>query len=134
MDAIIYGCGPLASSLVHHLVAREYLVTVVGDDLESLKHFSGIENTSTVLVVDAAMQDYLQEANVALAELFVAISGNDLANVLVSQAASHLFNVPSVICRIDDPDLRQMYAGLGIHTLGLSDLDLLSDLTAAVDQ
>ena len=134
MDAIIYGCGPLAFSLARHLVATDYLVTMVGDDLDALKQFSGLENTSTVLVVDAAMQDYLQEAEVALAELFVALSGNDLANVLVSQAASHLFNVPSVICRIDDPDLREMYAGLGIHTLGLSGLDLLPQIIAAVDQ
>ena len=134
MDAIIYGCGALTPPVVHHLVARDYLVTVIGDDPDALKQFSGLENTSTVLVVDAAMQDYLQEANVALAELFVALSGDDLANVLVSQAASHLFNVPSVICRIDDPELRQMYAALGIRTLGLSALDLLSELTAAVDQ
>jgi trk system potassium uptake protein TrkA len=54
----------------------------------------------------------IQDADVALA-----LSDSDSENALVGQLAKHVYRVPTVICRIDDPTAKQMYAGLGLDAV-----------------
>ncbi len=132
MEAIIYGSGALSALLAPRLVRQGYQVTVVGSDAADLQALLDNSPVNTVLVVDAFMQDYLQEARIAETELFVAISDDDHRNLLVSQTASHLFNVPRVVCRVDNPHLREMYTEMGMITVGFSGVDLFGQVQQAV--
>ncbi len=133
MEAIIYGSGVLPALLAPRLVEQGYQVTVVGSDVAELDAVYTEAQVNTVMVVDGFMQDYLQEADIAIAEIFVALSGDDCLNLLVSQTASHLFNVPKVVCRVDNAQLRRLYAEIGMTIVGFSDLDLFGQVQQAVN-
>lgn len=134
MEAVIYGCGRLTAMLAPQLVQLGYRVTVLSNDsscLETVMQGGIIEG---VLMTDAMMQDYLQEAQVATAELFIALSEYDHQNALVSQVARHIFNVPTVVCRLDNPQLQQLYSGLGLKVIGYSVLDLFHNIEQAIGE
>ena len=48
--------------------------------------------------------------------VFFAITQGDNRNIMASQIAKHIFNVPRVICRIYDPLRNELYQTLGIET------------------
>jgi Trk K+ transport system NAD-binding subunit len=85
-----------------------------------------------IFIADPMMHDYLQEAHVDVAELFLALSDDEHQNALVSQVAKHIYNVPQVVCRLDNPQLQQLYSGLGLKVVGFSILGLFSDIQQAI--
>jgi len=46
----------------------------------------------------------------------VAVTQGDNRNVMATQIAKHIFNVPKVICRIYDPLRQELYSTLGLET------------------
>ncbi len=134
MEAVIYGCGRLTAMLAPQLVQTGYQVTVLSDDSRCLESVMQERTIEGILITDAMMQDYLQEAKVATAELFVALSEDDHQNALVSQVARHIFNVPAVVCRLDNPQLQQLSSGLGLKVVGYSVLDLFHSIEQAIGE
>ena len=132
MDAIVYGCGRLASMLAPQLVQSGYNVTVLDSDLTRLESVVEEPQIKGVLIADPMMHDYLQEAHIDITELFLALSEDELKNALVSQVAKHIYNVPVVVCRLDNPQLQQLYSGLGLKVVGFSILNLYNDIHQAI--
>ena len=134
MQAVIYGCGRLTAMMAPQLVQSGYRVTVLSNDASCLESVMQERIIEGVLITDAMMQDYLQEAQVATAELFIALSEDDHQNALVSQVARHIFNVPTVVCRLDNPQLQKLYSGLGLKVIGYSVLDLFHNIEQAIGE
>ena len=132
MDAIIYGCGRVASILVPKLVQSGYAVTALDSDKTRLESVAGEPQVKGLLIADPMMHDYLQEAHIDITELFLALSEDELTNALVSQVAKHIYNVPLVVCRLDNPQLQQLYSGLGLKVVGFSMLNLFNDIDRAI--
>ena len=132
MDAIIYGCGRVASMLAPKLVQYGYTVTALDSDKTRLETVTAEPHVKGVLIADPMMQDYLQEAHIDITELFLALSEDELTNALVSQVAKHMYNVPLVVCRLDNPQLQQLYSSLGLKVVGFSILDLFNDIDQAI--
>ncbi len=126
MEAIIYGGGRLATTLAQELTEGGYTVTVIDSDADYLESVSAPPAIQTIRVIAPTMQDVLAEAQLATTELLAALSNDDQSNALVAQMGLHVFKVPAVICRLDNPDLRELYSGLGLKTVGLSEMDLFS--------
>ena len=66
---------------------------------------------------DAALHRDLRRAALPDADVVLALSDSDSQNALVAQLAKHVYRVPVVICRVDDPTAQEMYAGLGIEAV-----------------
>ena len=132
MDAIIYGCGRVASMLAPQLVQSGYTVTALDSDKNRLESVAGEPQVKGLLIADEMMHDYLQEAHIDITEMFLALSEDELKNVLVSQVAKHIYNVPLVVCHLDNPQFRQLYSGLGLKVVGFSTLDLFNDIDRAI--
>ncbi len=132
MEAIIYGCGRLASMLAPQLVQSGYNVTALDSDMSRLDLVVAEPQIKGVLIADPMMHDYLQEAHIDVTELFLALSDDELTNALVSQVAKHIYNVPVVVCRLDNPQLQQLYSGLGLKVVGFSILNLFNDINQAI--
>ena len=79
------------------------------------------------------MQDYLQESSIDHCDVFLAMSSDDHQNILVSQIAKHIYNVPKVVCHLDSPQLQVMYAALGLDVIGYS-FGLLQDVRQLIQR
>tara|TARA_B100000949_G_scaffold205827_1_gene196173 strand:- start:193 stop:426 length:234 start_codon:yes stop_codon:yes gene_type:complete len=77
------------------------------------------------------MQDYLRMGGIDNADVFLALSNDDHYNALVAQIARHIFNVPRVICYLENPQLSIFYASLGLDVVG-STMGLVQDIRQAI--
>ena len=75
---------------------------------------------------NGTLQQDLLRASLQDADVFIALTGVDTRNALASQMAKHLYQVPTVICRVDDPTIQSMYNDLGI--VAISATTFVSDL------
>ncbi len=66
---------------------------------------------------DATKHRDLRRAAIQDADVVLALSDSDGENALVGQLAKHVYRVPTVVCRIDDPTAKEMYAGLGLDAV-----------------
>ena len=130
---MIFGCGILTDLLVTYLRQAGHLVTVLTDDADALERLRREYQVQGVWITEPLMQDYLQEGDIEITEVFLAISDHDHQNVLVAQIAKHIFNVGIVICRLENPQLQQLYTGLGLKVIGTSTSGLYDETRQLIE-
>ena len=133
MRVLIFGCNRLGANLVEDLSGRDSHITVLGDDRDCLERIAVNKGVRVVLTAEPMMQDYLQEGSIDHCDVFLAMSGDDHQNILVSQIAKHIYNVPKVVCHLDSPQLQVMYAALGLDVIGYS-FGLLQDVRQLIQR
>jgi trk system potassium uptake protein TrkA len=114
MKVVIMGCGRLGAQLARLLDSDGHSVTILDTDAYSfrrLPHTFG----GTALVGNGLNEEALKKAGIEEADAFVALTQGDNRNVMASQIAKHIFNVPRVICRIYDPLRQELYSTLGVE-------------------
>ena len=62
-------------------------------------------------------QDVLDEAGIAKAEAFAAVSSGDNSNIIAARVARETFGIQQVVARIYDPGRAEVYQRLGITTV-----------------
>ena len=131
MRVLIFGCGRLGANLVKDLSSKDDNITVLGDDRDCLESIAEYQGVRVILTAEPMMQDYLLEGNIDHCDVFLAMSGDDHKNVLASQIAKLIYNVPKVVCHLDSPQLQIMYAALGLDIVGYS-FGLLQDVSEVI--
>ena len=114
MKVVIMGCGRVGAQLAGLLDTDGHSVTILDTDAYSFRRlpstFSG-----TALVGNGLNEDVLRKAGIEEADAFVALTQGDNRNVMASQIAKHIFNVPRVVCRIYDPLRQELYSTLEVE-------------------
>lgn len=116
MNVIIMGCSRVGAELAGILDAEGHKVAILDIDPYSFRrippNFSG-----EALVGSGTDDEALIKAGIKQADVFVAVTQGDNRNIMATQIAKHIFNVPKVACRIYDPIRQEMYRELGIETV-----------------
>ena len=133
MRVLIFGCNRLSTSLVADLAGEGNEITVLDGQRDCLESVAKHPRVRVILAAEPTMHDYLQEASIDHADVFLAMSGDDHENILTAQIAKHIYNVPKVVCHLDSPQLQVMYAALGLVVVGYS-LGLLQDVRQAIEE
>ena len=133
MQVLILGCNQLTSNLVPDLAQAHYDVTVVSRDRQCLVQVADVPRVTVILAAEPMMQDYLQAGGIDTTDIFLALSSDDHQNALVAQIALHIFNVPKVVCHLNDPQLQILYSGLGMDVVGYS-VGLLQDIRQVMEK
>ena len=74
------------------------------------------------IIGDGTLEHDLRQAATQEADIFIAVSGKDTRNALSAQLAKHILQVPTVICRMNDPTRKEMYDQLELVTVSASTL------------
>jgi len=129
MNIVIMGCGRVGAQLAAILDEEGHKVTILDRDTYSFRRLPG-NFRGTALVGDGTDEDILIRAGIEEAHAFVAVTQGDNRNVMASQIAKHIFNVPKVACRVYDPLREEMYHALGLETISPTTVGakLLKDL------
>ena len=115
------GCDALASSVAITLSDQGHAVYVLDTDPESFGRLpAGKVDAEEIVPItgDGTLQQVQLRAAVPDADVFMALSESDTKNALAAMVARSIFRVPTVVSRIDDPVLQEMYNGLGIQAIG----------------
>ncbi len=132
MRILIYGWGQLAASATRDLVGEDMEITVLGKDRSRLERLNAYPGVTVALLAEPVMQDYLLGAGISQAGAFLALSDDDHENLLLAQVAKQMFNVPRVVCHVENLQLQILYTALGLNVVGYS-RGILQDIRQVLD-
>jgi trk system potassium uptake protein TrkA len=132
MRVLILGCNQLTANLVPDLVQNGHQITILSEDKACLEQVASEPQVEVRLTAEPMMQDYLQLGGIQSTDIFLALSDDDHLNAMVAQIAQHIFEVPKIICHLNNPQLQLFYAGLGLEVVGYS-FGLLQDIRQAIE-
>jgi trk/ktr system potassium uptake protein len=115
MRILIMGCGRAGAKLAELMDNSGHKVTVIDVNEYSFRRLP-LDFGGNLLVGTGTDQEILRNAGIEDADVFVALTEGDNRNVMASQIAQHIFEVPKVVCRIYDPLRQELFGGLGIDT------------------
>ncbi len=115
MKILIVGCGRAGARLAGMLDADGHQVTILDTDSYAFRRLPANFH-GTALVGNGLDEDTLKRAGIEGTEVFIALTQGDNRNIMVSQIAKHIFNIPHAVCRIYDPLRQEIFNTLGIET------------------
>ncbi len=115
MKVLIMGCGRLGAQLAGLLDADGHRVTILDMDSYAFRRLPS-DFHGTALVGNGLDEEVLRRGGIEDVDVYVALSEGDNRNIMSTQIAKHVFNVPRVLCRIYDPLRQQVFESLGLET------------------
>lgn len=113
---IIIGCGRLGSNIANTLSNVGENVLIIDENRDSFRrlasNFGGLTITG-----NGTNFDVLKEAEIDNADVVIAVTNDDNANIMVAQIAREVFKVEKVIARLYDAERESVYKDLGINTI-----------------
>ena len=131
MYVIIVGCGRIGFNLTRALLTVGHEVTVIDRSSAQLENASR-EIGSIVLQGDGSSLDVLREAGAKRADLIIAVTGDDSANLAVCQMAKHVFKTATTMGMIKNPSHASIFRLLGVDRVINSTHLILSNIEEAV--
>ena len=132
MQAIVVGSGRVAKYLTARLIEQGEDVVLVDSDS------TGLESISQDCIKIRGIpfdRDVLKNAGAETADVLIAVSSNDNVNMMAAQVAKEFYGMKKVYARIANPDNREAFETLGIHTICSTSLvvDLILSAIAGED-
>jgi trk system potassium uptake protein TrkA len=116
MKIVIMGCGRVGARLAGVLDKNGHSVTILDSDSYSFRRLSP-DFHGTALLGNGIDEETLRRAGIEEADAFIALTQGDNRNIMSTQMAKHIFNVPRTLCRIYDPLRRDLYEKLGVEAI-----------------
>lgn len=113
---VVVGAGRLGRTLGARLSAAGESVILVDHAVAALER-TPPEFTGFKVRGDAAELETLRRADMGGARLVFATTERDNLNLMVAQAARHIFKVERVLARVSDPSREGLYSRLGVLTV-----------------
>lgn len=121
MHIIIVGCGRVGSQLAQILSSEGHNVVIVDKNPASFKRLGADFNGISITGVGFD-PEILKRAGIERADALAAVTNGDNSNIMVSEIAKKIYNVPRVITRIYDPLRADIYKKFGLNTIGTTTL------------
>lgn len=117
MYIIVVGGGNVGYGLALELQQLpDYEVTIV--ELSTIRANALRDELGEMVVHgDGSEIAFLEGVGAARADLLIAVSADDGANLVAAQVARHWFNVPRVIARVNDPRNELLFRRLGVDSI-----------------
>lgn len=119
MRVVIAGCGRVGSDIALNLAETGHDVSIIDMNPDRFELLGGTFNGTTHegLAYDVRT---LVLAGIEFADVFVAVTTGDNANLMAVQVARKVFGVPRTIARLDDPARAEAYRALDITYVPVS--------------
>ena len=133
MKAIIVGCGRVGATLARMLAESGADVTIIDLTSDAFRRL-GSKYRGARMIGTGTDISVLERAGIKSADVFVAVTDGDNRNLMATQIAKTVFDVPLVMTRVYDPARAAAYREMGIHTLCTTSIaaNLMFDLAGGV--
>lgn len=125
-NVMVLGAGRIAYYLAKVLLSQGSSVTVIDKDANRCKEFSEALPNATVIHGDGAKQDLLLEEGLDNMDAFVALTGSDESNILISHYATTR-DVSKVVTKVNRAEFLPISKHLGLDTV-VSPIRTISDV------
>lgn len=115
-DVILLGASRTAYYLAKMLIGSGNSVKVIEKDRDRCTEFCEVLPEAVVIQGDGALQELLLEEGIRSTDAFVALTGMDEENILISFYAMSQ-NVPKVISKVNRDELSSMAEKLGLDSI-----------------
>ena len=117
MNFLIVGCGRVGAELCYHLFKNGHQIVVVDIDKESFNRLHP-DFRGRTLEGEGLAEGVLERAGIRDADGLAAVTNSDTLNAVVAHAARTIYNVPNVVARNYDPNLRSVIEAFGLQNVG----------------
>jgi trk system potassium uptake protein TrkA len=117
MNFIVVGCGRVGAELCYHLFKRGHQIVVVDINKESFNRLNP-EFRGRTLEGEGLAEGVLERAGIREADGLAAVTNSDTLNAVVAHAARTIYNIPNVVARNYDPNLRSLIEVFGLQSVG----------------
>lgn len=117
MNFIIVGCGRVGAELCYHLFRSGHQIVVVDINKEAFNRLHP-DFRGRTLEGEGLAEGVLERAGIREADGLAAVTNSDTLNAVVAHAAHTIYNVPNVVARNYDPNLRAVIEAFGLQTVG----------------
>lgn len=117
MNFVIVGCGRVGAELCYHLFESGHQIVVVDINKEAFNRLHP-DFRGRTLEGEGLAEGVLERAGIREADGLAAVTNSDTLNAVVAHAARTIYNVPNVVARNYDPNLRSVIEAFGLQTVG----------------
>jgi trk system potassium uptake protein len=117
MNFIVVGCGRVGAELSHHLFKRGHQVVAVDSNKEAFNRLHP-DFRGRTLEGEGLAESVLERAGIREADGLAAVTNSDTLNAVVAHTAREFYNVPVVVARNYDPNLRSVLEAFSLQVVG----------------
>jgi len=117
MNFIIVGCGRVGAELCYRLYKSGHQVVVVDSRKDAFNRLHP-DFRGRTLEGEGLAESVLERAGIREANGLAAVTNSDAMNAVVAHIARDFYNVPVVVARNYDPNLRGVIEAFGLQTVG----------------
>lgn len=121
----IIGCGNSGSAIAIDFANIGYQVDIIDIDFNKFLNLPEnliLEGYLKPIIVDATKISDLKKVIDQDSTTCIILSGKDSTNALISQIFKNEFNMPKIICKINEQITHELYSNSGFTTISQSDL------------
>lgn len=116
MNIIIVGCGRVGTELCYRLFKSGHQVVVVDSRKEAFNRLHP-DFRGRTLEGEGLAESVLERAGIREADGLAAVTNSDTMNAVVAHTAREFYNVPIVVARNYDPNLRSVIEAFGLQAV-----------------
>ncbi len=116
MNLIVVGCGRVGAELSYRLFKSGHQVIVIDSNRESFNRLHS-DFRGRTLEGDCLAENVLERAGIKEVNGLAAVTNSDTLNAVVAHTAHTFYNVPVVVARNYDPNLRVVIEAFGLQTV-----------------
>jgi trk system potassium uptake protein TrkA len=117
MNFIVVGCGRVGAELSHHLFRRGHQVVAVDSNKEAFNRLHP-DFRGRTLEGEGLAESVLERAGIREADGLAAVTNSDTLNAVVAHTARRFYDVPVVVARNYDPNLRAVLEAFDLQIVG----------------
>lgn len=114
LHIVIAGCGRVGASLAETLSYDGHDVVIIDRDARAFARLGRTFNGVTIEGIGFD-EEVLKEAGIEYANAFAAVTNSDSTNLMASEIAKSVFDVPKIVSRLYNPDKELTFYKMGIE-------------------
>jgi trk system potassium uptake protein TrkA len=130
MKVIIVGGGKVGTSLALLLLEKGYAVKVIEAEREKVSRLQQDLPADVVALGNGTDPVVLEAAGILGVNVVAATTGQDETNLVVTNLARFVFNVPRVVARVNNPKNAWMFTPMMGVDVAVNQADLMASLIA----
>lgn len=116
MNFIVVGCGRVGAELAYRLFKSGHQLVVVDSNRDAFNRLHP-DFRGRTLEGEGLAESVLERAGIKEAHGLAAVTNSDTLNAVVAHTARAIYNVPIVVVRNYDPELRTLIEAFGLQTV-----------------